>query len=157
MFSKCEALESVLLPKIIRSISSFTYMFNECNKIKSIDLTSLRFSMPSSMASVFNGCKSLESVNLSTLDTRQIKAADSAFSSCTSLANIIFPENLFPNTGFKDLNLSDCPLTHDCAVDIFNKLATRTNSPTLKLSATTKGYLTENEIAIATGKGWVVS
>ena len=157
MFSKCEALESVLLPKIIRSISSFTYMFDGCKKIKSIDLTSLRFSTPDSMVSVFNGCKSLESVNLSTLDTSQVKSANSTFGSCTSLANIIFPENLFPNTGFKNLDLSYSPLTHDCAVDIFNKLATRTNSPSLKLSATTKGYLTENEIAIATNKGWVVS
>ena len=157
MFSKCEALESVLLPKTTRPISSFTYMFDGCKKIKNIDLTSLSFFMPSSMAYVFNGCKSLESVNLSTLDTRQVTTANSAFGGCTSLANIIFSKNLFPNTGFKDLDLSDCPLTHDCAVDIFNKLATRTNSPTLKLSATTKGYLTENEIAIATGKGWVVS
>ena len=157
MFAKCEALESVLLPKFIRSISSFTYMFDGCKKIKNIDLTSVSFSMPSSIASVFNGCKSLESVNFSTLDTRQVTSADNVFGSCTSLANIIFPENLFPNKGFDDLNLSACPLTHDCAVDIFNKLATRTNSPTLKLSSTTKGYLTESEIAIATGKGWVVS
>ena len=157
MFAKCEALESVLLPKIIRSISSFTYMFDGCKKIKNIDLTSVSFSTPNSMASVFNGCKSLESVNLSTLDTRQVTSANSAFGDCTSLSNIIFSENLFPNKDFKDLNLSGAPLSHDCAVDIFNKLATRTNSPALKLSATTKGYLTENEIAIATGKGWVVS
>ena len=157
MFAKCEALESVLLPKIIRSISSFTYMFDGCKKIKNIDLTSVSFSTPDSMASVFNGCKSLESVNLSTLDTRQVTSANSAFGNCTSLSNIIFSENLFPNKDFKDLNLSGAPLSHDCAVDIFNKLATRTNSPSLKLSATTKGYLTENEIAIATGKGWVVS
>ena len=156
MFSKCEALESVLLPKTIRPISSFTYMFDGCKKIKSIDLTSLRFSMPSSMASVFNGCKSLESVNLSTLDTGQVTTAYSTFGSCTSLTNIIFTENLFPNTGFNNLDLSYSPLTHDCVVDIFNKLATRTNSPTLKLSTTTKGYLTEDEIAIATGKGWVI-
>ena len=157
MFSKCEALESVSLPKIIRSISSFTYMFDGCKKIKNIDLTSLRFSMPTSIASVFSGCTSLEGVNLSTLDTGQVTSSDSAFGGCTSLSNIIFSENLFPNKNFKDLDLSYSPLSHDCAVDIFNKLATRTNSPTLKLSATTKGYLTENEIAIATGKGWVVS
>lgn len=157
MFTKCEALEAVLLPKFTRGISNFTYMFDRCIKIKNIDLTSMNFSSPSSMASVFNGCKSLESVNLSTLNTRNITSANSAFNDCTSLSNIIFSENLFPNTGFNDLDLSYSPLTHDCAVDIFNKLATRTNSPSLKLSATTKGYLTENEIAIATGKGWVVS
>ena len=157
MFSKCEALEAVLLPKFVRGISNFTYMFDGCRKIKNIDLTSIKFSSPTSMVSVFYGCTSLESVNLSSLNTKEIKNADNSFSGCTSLSNIIFSENLFPNTGFKDLTLSDCPLSHDCAVDIFNKLATRTNSPALKLSATTKGYLTENEIAIATGKGWVVS
>ena len=157
MFSKCEALEAVLLPKFTWGINSFNYMFDGCIKIKNIDLTGVNFSSPSSMASVFNGCKSLESVNLSTLNTRQITSASSAFSNCTSLTNIIFTENLFPNTGFNNLDLSYSPLTHDCAVDIFNKLATRTNSPSLKLSTTTKGYLTEDEIAIATGKGWVVS
>ena len=157
MFAKCEALESVLLLKLIRPISSFTYVFDGCKKIKNIDLTSVKFDSLSSIASVFNGCKSLESVNLSTLDTRQVTSANSAFGSCTSLTNIIFSENLFPNTGFNDLNLSACPLTHDCAVDIFNKLATRTNSPTLKLSATTKGYLTDAEKAIATDKGWVIA
>ena len=157
MFSKCEALEAVLLPKFVRGISNFTYMFDGCRKIKNIDLTSIKFSSPTSMVSVFYGCTSLESVNLSTLNTKEIKNASNSFSGCTSLSNIIFSKNLFPNTGFKELTLSDCPLSHDCAVDIFNKLATRTNSPALKLSATTKGYLTENEIAIATGKGWVVS
>ena len=157
MFSKCEALEAVLLPKFVRGISSFTYMFDGCRKIKNIDLTSIKFSSPTSMVSVFYGCTSLESVNLSTLNTKEIKNASSSFSGCTSLSNIIFSENLFPNTGFKDLTLSDCPLSHDCAVDIFNKLATRTNSPTIQLSSTTKGYLTEQEYAIATAKGWVVS
>ena len=157
MFSKCEALEAVLLPKFTRGINSFTYMFDGCIKIKNIDLTSVIFSSPSSMAYVFNGCKSLESVNLSTLNTRQITSANNAFNNCTSLTNIIFSENLFPNTNFKDLDLSYSPLTHDCAVDIFNKLASRTNSPTIKLSSTTKGYLTEEEYTIATGKGWVVS
>ena len=157
MFSKCEALEAVLLPKFVWGINSFNYMFDGCIKIKNIDFTSVRFSSPSSMASVFNGCKSLESVNLSTLDTSQVTSTTSAFNGCTLLANIIFPENLFPNTGLNDLNLSYSPLTHDCAVDIFNKLATRTNSPTIQLSTTTKGYLTEDEIAIATAKGWVVS
>ena len=157
MFAKCEALEAVLLPKFTRGISSFTYMFDRCIKIKNIDLTSVSFSSPSSMASVFDGCKSLESVNLSTLNTGNITSANNTFNGCTSLTNIIFSENLFPNTGFNALDLSYSPLTHDCAVDIFNKLATRTNSPALKLSTTTKGYITEEEIAIATGKGWVVS
>lgn len=157
MFAKCESLEAVSLPKFTRGISSFSYMFDGCIKIKNIDFTGVMFSSPSSMAAVFSGCKSLESVNLSTLNTRNITSANSAFNGCTSLTNIIFSENLFPNTGFPDLDLSYSPLTHDCAVDIFNKLATRTNSPTIRLSTTTKGYLTEDEIAVATAKGWVVS
>ena len=73
------------------------------------------------------------------------------------MINIIFENGCFSNTSVKDLSFKTSPLSHDCAVDIFNKLATRTNSPTLKLSATTKGYLTDDEIAIATNKGWVVS
>ena len=99
----------------------------------------------------------LESLDLSNMDSSNIQSLSGTFNDCVSLTHIIFPDNLFPNTGLTSIYLVPCPLSHDCAVDIFNKLATRTNSPSLKLSATTKGYLTENEIAIATGKGWVVS
>ena len=55
------------------------------------------------------------------------------------------------------LNLSDCPLTAASAMVFINGLATVTTTRTLKLSATTYDSLTNEQIAIATSKGWTVT
>ena len=106
---------------------------------------------------MFNQCYALKTVDLSNLKTANITNASSIFGACSKLTTIVFEDGCFPNASIRDLNFNSSPLSHDCAVDIFNKLAPRTNSPSLKLSTTTKGYLTDDEIAIATAKGWVVS
>ena len=109
------------------------------------------------MGNMFNGCSLLENLDLSSLKTSGIVSVSSAFYGCDSLTNVVFENNCFSNAILTKLDLSYSPLSHDCAVEIFNKLATHTNSPTLKLSSTTKGYLTDQEIAVATGKGWVIA
>ena len=157
MFYDCSSIEIIDMsscPEI--NSNNVSYMFYLCSKLKQINWGGLKIKA-SSISYMFQGCEALETLDLSNMISEIVTSMNKTFNGCASLTNIIFPENLFPNTGFKDFDLSYSPLSHDCAVDIFNKLATRTNSPTLKLSATTKGYLTENEIAIATGKGWVVS
>ena len=185
MFGSCESLETIDLSVLdVRYISSVDNMFHACKKLKNIVWNNIKvrasslynmFYGCSSLAALdtsfldpeydkvnnigymFNQCYALKTVDLSNLKTANITSATSVFGACSKLTNIVFEDGCFPNTSIRDLNFNSNPLSHDCAVDIFNKLATRTNSPSLKLSATTKGYLTENEIAIATGKGWVVS
>ena len=75
---------------------------------------------------------------------------------CTSLANLTLGQDWGINTEITSLDLSYCPLTHDSCLDVFNKLATRGISATLKLKSTTKALMSEDEIAIATNKNWVV-
>ena len=157
MFYECNSLEAIDMsacPKV--KLYECNSMFYGCTKAKQINLGGLDFGTTST-SQMFYNCKALESLDLSKTSFNSVQSMGNMFYGCTSLTNIIFPDNLFSNTSLKSVDLSYSPLTHDCAVDIFNKLATRTNSPSLELSATTKGYLTENEIAIATGKGWVVS
>ena len=185
MFAQCESLETIDLSVLnVRYISDADNMFFGCKKIKNIVWNNIKV-RASSLYNMFYGCSSLETlyasfldseyegvtnigymfnqcyalktVDLSNLKTARITSMSSAFGSCSKLINIVFEDGCFPNTALKDLAFTSSPLSHDCAVDIFNKLAPRTNSPSIKLSGTTKGYLTENEIAIATGKGWVVS
>ena len=159
MFNRCTKLKSIDWGNIKVRASDIGAMFYNCQSIESIDASFFdsEYNGTRNMNSMFYGCAALKAINLSNLKTAAITNANSAFYSCHKLANVVFEDNCFSNPSFSSLDLSYCPLSHDCIVDIFNKLATRTNSPTLKLSATTKGYLTENEIAIATGKGWVVS
>ena len=159
MFSGCTSLKSILWGNIKVHPTSFNAMFLGCKSLTSIDTSFLdpEYNATANINSMFSQCNLLEAVDLSNLKTSSMNNAVNAFYGCNSLTSVVFEDNCFSNARLNSLDLSSSPLSHDCAVDIFNKLATRTNSPTLELSATTKGYLTENEIAIATGKGWVIA
>ena len=159
MFNGCTSLKNIAWGNVKVRSQSMGYMFYRCTGLNSIDTSFLdhEYAGTANISSMFYQCKQLKTLDLSNLNTVSITSAYNLFYGCNFLTNVVFENGCFSNTALTTLELSGAPLSHDCAVDIFNKLATRTNSPTLKLSATTKGYLTENEIAIATGKGWVVS
>lgn len=111
---------------------------------------------------MFYGCIYLENLTFADKDDGGFKDATSAvdiFKNCSKLANLILPESFGILETLTRFDLSPCiALTHDSIVNgVFNKLATRTNSPTLQLSSTSKALLSEEELAIATNKGWVVS
>ena len=158
MFEECNYLNNILWGNIKIRSTSFNSMFLNCRSLISIDTSFLdpEYGSTGSMSNMFNNCTLLETLDLSSLKTSSITSIANAFFACDSLTNVVFEDNCFSNGRLTKLDLSYSPLSHDCAVDIFNKLATRDNSPTLKLSTTTKGYLTEDEIAIATAKGWVI-
>ena len=159
MFFGCKKLKNIVWNNIKVRASSLYNMFYGCSSLETLDTSFLdpECDKVNNIGYMFNQCYALKTLDLSNLKTANITSAASVFGACSKLTDIVFEDGCFSNASIRDLNFNSNPLSHDCAVDIFNKLATRTNSPSLKLSATTKGYLTENEIAIATGKGWVVS
>jgi hypothetical protein len=74
------------------------------------------------------------------------------FTYCLALTNLGGFKNLKTN-----LDLSNClNLTHDSLMNVINNLATVENNPTLTLGTTNIAKLTDNEIAIATNKGWII-
>ena len=92
------------------------------------------------------------------------------FGSCGRLANLGGLENLgqaylttaAANYNNYTLNLSSCSqLTHDSLMNVINNLydiATKgCNTQKLQLGSTNLAKLTEDEIQIATAKGWTVS
>ena len=97
-------------------------------------------------------------VDLSGVNTDEVSDMTSMFSYCSNLTNLTLGENWGSNSGVTSFSLSSSTLlTHDSCLDVFNKLATKTSSATLKLSATTKALMSDAEIKIATDKGWTVS
>ena len=157
MFFNCKALESIDLSGFRGfKLDNVTAMFYGCSGLRSIDLSGVGIGA-TNINNIFRDCSALEYVDLSGSTLSTVTSATSSFSKCTSLTNLILAAGCFPSSNLTTIDLSYSPLTHDCAVDIFNKLATRKNSPKIKLSATTKGYLTDEEIAVATGKGWVIA
>lgn len=160
-FNGCKKLTSVDFSSAGNlTIINIGGMFHGSTALESINWGSVKI-QSTGWANIFYDCGALRDVDLSLIDTSVLTStfygSEYAFSKCYALTNVVFENNCFSNSSMTKLSFVDCPLSHDCAVNIFNKLATRTNSPTLTLSATTKDYLTADEIAIATGKGWVIS
>lgn len=80
-----------------------------------------------------------------------LKAIDmeNVFSGCTSLEKI----HMY-NIKVSISIASSTKFTREALVEILNNLATVTTSPTLTMGSTNLAKLTDEDKAIATGKGW---
>ena len=87
------------------------------------------------------------------MDTSKVTDMNSMFSYCYSLTDMGGFIGLKVN-----LDLSRCPLTHDSIMNVINKAADVTASPvTLTLGSDNLTKLSDEEKAIATGKGWTLA
>lgn len=157
MFYGCSSIEAIDMSACPETnLTEVRYMFQACTSVKQIKLGGLKINT-NNISYMFSACYALESLDLSNMVPTYLYNLSNTFYDCRSLTNIIFPPDLFKNGNMMSVDLSYSPLTRDCVVDMFNKLAARTNSPAIKLSTTTKDTLSEEDLAIATGKGWVIS
>lgn len=158
MFSKCSSLASLDLSSFNTSnVTSMEAMFLECFALVSVDLSSFDTSQVTNMDYMFYGCSVLSSLDLSSFNTSNVTSMSSMFQYCAYLESLTLGANWASNEKIKSISISNSNLTHDSCLDVFNKLATRTNSPTLQLSSGTKALMSADEIKIATDKGWVVA
>ena len=163
MFSSCRSLKTLDLSNFDFSnahAGDYTGMYallRECKSLKTIKLPStVTFNNSGvSFMFMFNGCSSLTSLDLSGWDTSNVTNMNSTFSDCLNLYNLTLGTDWASNSRIESFDLSSCPLTHESAVDVINKLATRSNSPVIKFSNQVGLY--QSEIDVATNKGWSVS
>ena len=145
-------------------ISNISNMFYGCRNLVSVDLSN--FSTPVSDLPGFYMCSKLESIDLSSFNTSKIINYGSSFYACTSLVNLKLNDlghyyNQY--AGSSTLDLTPCAaLSKESVLFLFNHAYDRAaagfpaNTFTIKLNAATKALLTEEEIAIATNKGFTV-
>ena len=163
MFNGCSSIETLDLSNFnFSNISSGQYIgligiFNGCKSLKTIKLPATVTFKDSGIClnSMFYNCSSLTSLDLSGFDTSNVKYMDSMFSNCSKLSNLTLGTDWASNSSIKSFDLSYSPLTHESAIDVINKLATRSNSPVIKFSNAVGLY--QSEIDVATNKGWSVS
>lgn len=182
-FYQCNKLKEINLTNVDTSkVTNMEMMFYSCGKLESVDLSGFDTSNVTLFESMFYGCNNLTSIDISNFDTSKLIGLSDMFYGCNRLSdlylnfnisNIMYSLGSFPYTfsycfslknvvgkfdGTKyDLYLSDCPLTAASAMVFINGLATVTEKRTLALSATTYDSLTNEQIAIATSKGWTVT
>ena len=184
MFGDCKKLKSIIFPSHIsfdNSNISMKTMFYNCYSLENLDLRCFDTSKVTTMEETFLGCEALKELNVSSFNTtnvlkinrmfedcRSLTTLDlsnwntsnvtdmsSMFSNCSKLSDLILGNDWASNSSISSFSLSSCPLTRESAVDVINKLATRSNSPVITFSS--KVGLYQSEIDVATNKGWSVS
>lgn len=151
MFKGCTSLTTI--PRLGTSnVELMDYMFAGCTSLTTIPRLST--SNVRSMGYMFYECSSLIAIPL--LDTSNVTDSGGTyrmFSGCRSLTNLGGFKNLQ-----KSLDLTSCTnLTHESLMNVINNLARVNTSPVLTLGGINLAKLTDDEIAIATDKGWVVN
>lgn len=170
MFIGCASLTSV--PAFnTQNVTKMSNTFNGCTSLTTVPLFNTQKVM--TMFGMFRGCTSLTTVPA--FNTSKVQYMHNMFDGCINLTsvpefdvqNVTTMSNMFYGCtsltdcgGFKDLrisiDLSACPLTHESAMNIINKVAT-TNGQTITFSKVTYDTLSAEDIKIATDKGWTIA
>ena len=175
---------NVIVPKIIcnNNVKDFTSVYGNCTNATEIDVSGLNFSNARTGNYMFADCRSLTSLDLSNFDASKISGSANnytityMFNDCLNLTNLKFMKNLgkgyvIEATGYKSstVDLSSCSkLTHESLIDVINSIydlnltydvanGGTLYTQNLQIGSTNLAKLTEEEIAIATNKGWTVS
>ena len=137
------------------NVTDMRSMFSSCSSLTTLDLSNFDTSKVTSMRSMFMSCISLTSLDLSGFNTSKVTTMSGMFDYCYELTNLTLGNDWASNSSISSFSLSSCPLTRESAVDVINKLATRSNSPVITFSNQVGLY--QSEIDVATNKGWSVS
>lgn len=177
MFMNCFILTNLDVSSFDTSnVKDMGSMFYGCNSLTSLDVSNFNTSNVTNMGYMFNACKSLTSLDLSNFDMSKVISIYYMLTACPNLTILNSPKNI--GKGFKQkqnnyssykLDLSYSPLlTHESLMSVINNLydlnltydvanGGTLYAQSLTLGTTNKLKLTEEEIAIATSKGWNVS
>lgn len=101
----------------------------------------------------FYYCTNLTAIHADDWNMINVTDASNMFDGCTKLTTITGTIS-----GIKAaLNLGNAPLTNESAMIFINGLEPTATAKTIKFKAVTYNTLTEDQIAVATSKGWTVA
>lgn len=151
-------------------------MFYNCMSLTELILGNFNLNKVESLANFFYNNRKLKKIDLSKFDFANIKQIGSIFYSCQELTELTFGTNLgksytiATNNYFQyGLALDTCPnLTHESLLSVINNLydlnlsynvanGGKLYTQKLTLGSVNLSKLTQDEIQIATNKGWTVS
>lgn len=153
MFANCESLESVDLSSFDTSnVTDMYMMFSDCSSLKYLDLSSFDTSNVDDIRQMFSSCTVLHTLVLGNFDFSKCSSYSTIFWKCNNLANVSGSVS-----GIKyNIDFKYSPLTNESALLFINGLNNIVSSRTITFKSTTFSNLTEEQIALATSKGWSV-
>ena len=163
MFNSCKKLSSLDLSSFnTENVTDMRGLFQSCSGLTSVNLSSFNTENVTDMAGMFYENINLKSIDLSNFSLKSCTNMNDMFRFHTTLSDLKLPD-LGHNEDCTSLDLFFCSaLTKDSILFLFNNAFDRatagyTKAFTITLNATTKALLTEDEIAIATNKGFTVA
>ena len=89
MFNDCTKIKKIDLSKFDYSnVEAMDYMFNNCNSLESIIFNNINTPLIKSMSYMFFDCKSLISLDLNTFDTSSVTTMTNMFYGCNNLISL---------------------------------------------------------------------
>ena len=162
MFNVCRSISYLDISNFdTNNVTTMKYMFNSGTSLESLDLSHFQTSKVTTMENMFSVCSRLTDLDLSSFDLTNVTNMINMFWNCTALISLKLPD-LGHNEDCTSLDLLFCSvLTKDSILYLFNNAYDRATAGyskafTIKLNAATKALLSEDEIAIATNKGFTV-
>lgn len=166
MFSYCSSLTSLDLSSFDTSkVTKMYCMFQNCSGLTSdkniIGLNNFDTSNVENMNNMFSVCRNLVTLDVSNFDLTSVTAITSMFVNCDNLENIKI-NNLGINEKSDIINISKSPkLLKDSMLYIFNNAFDRSTAGystfKIQLHESAKALLSNEEIAIATNKGFTIA
>ena len=150
MFWGCTGLNEIPILDILE-VHNAESMFEDCSNLTSILELKSNYNLENT-AFMFAGCSKLTSIPeiyMGAVGLTGGREAWGMFAGCTSLTNCGGFMNLRV-----DMDLSSCPLTHESAMNVINKV--NNYHRTLTFSKVTYDTLSKADIKIATDKGWTI-
>ena len=162
-FYKCASLTEVALKT--NNATSFQSIFERCTSLT--EIPQIDTGKGTAFNYAFSGCTALTTIPL--LNYTKAVNLGAMCSGCTSLTTLGGFQNLgqayttstAANNNNYALNLSAAPLTHDSAMNVINNLydiaSKGCKTQKVVFNSNTLALLSEEEIAIATNKGWSIT
>lgn len=160
-FNGCEELVTV---SATLDANGLQQAFRNCSA-----LTTLNLMLGEHVTTIYRLCYSCSALtSVSDLDLSNITNHQDLFYGCSSLTTFTDSDAAPEGRRWQfqarsgGVNFSSCPLDRASILKVFNGLVEATTGTTssyrtIRLSATTRGYLSDDDIAIATAKNWIVS
>ena len=167
-FSRCSKIKRLDTSKWnTDNVTTFNAAFQGCYELQDIDVTNWNMDNVTNTLSMFNGCSNLVNIDTTNWNFYSITktGANSMFLACKKLISIIGDRDIDDvlthnvkclNDNISSLNLSGTILERPSLRAVINGLAEVETTQTLTLGSL-KTKLTEEDIAIATNKGWTIA
>ena len=110
MFSNCNKLQTIDLSNFNTSnVTNMSYMFYQCPYLTPLDVSSFDTSNVTTMYDMFNSCNSLTTLDVSNFNTDKVTNAFGMFSACSQLTTLIIPDGFLKNVTNAGWLVYNCP------------------------------------------------